>query len=244
MTISLDPVQGVARAILNHYQPPELPPRRWATPGSLARELDPRTVQTPALDLIDRELVRLLDIPDGRLAISMSPQEGKALALDTPIATPAGWSTMGDLRVGDHVFDRHGVPCRVTWVSPIWTDRPCYVVRTGDGEAITADAEHEWPARLRRSCGEYLHTTKTLAHPRTKNAQITGAAGLELPDVDLPVDPYVLGAWLGDGDSRGAMITCVDLEIVERIRAAGIPYRLLDNFRHPKVDRRRRARCA
>lgn len=57
----------------------EKPPRRWATPGDMARDLDPRTVQTPALDLIDRALVRLADSPgQGRLAIFMAPQEGKS----------------------------------------------------------------------------------------------------------------------------------------------------------------------
>lgn len=54
------------------------PARRWATPGELAKHLDPRTVQTPALDLIDAELRRLRDTPDGRLIISMPPQEGKS----------------------------------------------------------------------------------------------------------------------------------------------------------------------
>ncbi|MBO0826220.1 MAG: phage terminase large subunit [Streptosporangiales bacterium] len=53
--------------------------RRWPTPGALAREVDPSTVQTPALDLIDRELVRLTDTPDGRLILSMPPQEGKSI---------------------------------------------------------------------------------------------------------------------------------------------------------------------
>ena len=50
---------------------------RWPTPGALAVALDRRTVQTPALDLIDAELVRLRDQPDGRLMILMPPQEGK-----------------------------------------------------------------------------------------------------------------------------------------------------------------------
>lgn len=56
----------------------ETPPRKWATPGELAQHLDARTQQTPALDLIDDALVRLLDTPDGRLIISMPPQEGKS----------------------------------------------------------------------------------------------------------------------------------------------------------------------
>lgn len=50
----------------------------WPSPGALAVDLDSRTIQTPALDLIDAELVRLLDTPDGRLIIQMPPQEGKS----------------------------------------------------------------------------------------------------------------------------------------------------------------------
>ncbi|MFD2421660.1 phage terminase large subunit [Amycolatopsis pigmentata] len=193
--------------------------------GELATQLDAGTVQTPALDLLDEKLAAVASGDITRLIWSMPPQEGKALALDTPIATPAGWTTMGDLRVGDQVFDRHGKPCKVTWTSPTWRDRPCYVVRTGDGESIVADAEHEWVARLDRRRGERLCTTELLAGKRSKNAQIIGAPGLDLPEVDLPLDPYVLGAWLGDGHSKMAMITSADIEIVDRIRAAGVPCR-------------------
>ena len=50
----------------------------WDTPGQLAHDLDPRTVATPALDLIDQALTELADTPDGRLIISMPPQEGKS----------------------------------------------------------------------------------------------------------------------------------------------------------------------
>lgn len=53
-------------------------PNEWATPGQLAHHLDARNVATPALDLIDQALVDLLDTPDGRLIISMPPQEGKS----------------------------------------------------------------------------------------------------------------------------------------------------------------------
>ena len=60
--------------------------RDW-TPGQIAAHIDPRTVQTPALDLIDAELQRLLATPSGRLIISMPPQEGKStrVARDLPI---------------------------------------------------------------------------------------------------------------------------------------------------------------
>lgn len=56
----------------------ETPARTWPTPGALAQHLDPRVRQTPALELIDTELVTAADTPDGRLLLSMPPQEGKS----------------------------------------------------------------------------------------------------------------------------------------------------------------------
>jgi predicted phage terminase large subunit-like protein len=76
--VPLDPIRGVAEAMLRRLAPPADTSPRWETPGDLAQDLDPRTVQTPALDLIDEELVRLSNTPDGRLIISLAPQEGKS----------------------------------------------------------------------------------------------------------------------------------------------------------------------
>lgn len=75
-----NPFEYAARA----FEPPA---RRWSTPGDLAAHINPATVRTPALDLIDTELVRLLDQPDGRLIITMPPQEGKSTraAADFPV---------------------------------------------------------------------------------------------------------------------------------------------------------------
>ncbi len=69
---------------------------------------------------------------------------GKALALDTPIPTPKGWTTMGEVGVGDEVFDEHGRPCLVTAATPVMYGRPCYEVEFSDGTVIVADAEHLW----------------------------------------------------------------------------------------------------
>lgn len=87
---------------------------------------------------------------------------GKALALDTPIPTPYGWTTQGDLAVGARVLDATGRPCRVAGVSPTWTGRPCYGLAFGDGTHVVADAAHEWPAGYRGG-PEGLYTTADLA---------------------------------------------------------------------------------
>lgn len=52
--------------------------RRWETPGELAAAVEPATVQTPALDLIDEAVTEAYTTPGARLAISIAPQEGKS----------------------------------------------------------------------------------------------------------------------------------------------------------------------
>lgn len=60
---------------------------RFPTPGDLARHIDPRTIQTPALDLIDRYVMNTINTPDSRLMVFAPPQEGKSqrVSRDLPI---------------------------------------------------------------------------------------------------------------------------------------------------------------
>ena len=260
---------------------------------------------------------------------------GKALALDTPIPTPAGWTTMGDVQPGQEVFDERGHRCTVVAATPVMYNRPCYEVEFSDGTVIVADAEHLWQtetaarraqrakparglpywpaadvARVRDRAAEVLdepdelvttaaviadvghqfrnvlyvlagqlpkegrHARPTYrrggrtvsfwaqtysrhlvykslaervgqsagagrrrefgAEPVTTsqiadslralgrvNHSITLCGALDYPERDLPVAPYTLGAWLGDGHSACARITCADQEIVDAIRDDG-----------------------
>lgn len=64
-------------------------PVRWETPGDLAGTVNPKTVRTPALDLVDQALVKVRDTPDSRLIITMAPQEGKSVRVAGDF--PAWW---------------------------------------------------------------------------------------------------------------------------------------------------------
>lgn len=164
------------------------------------------------------------------LILTTPPRHGKALALDTPIPTPLGWTRMGELRAGDAVFGADGRPCRVVAVSPVWRERECFRVTTGSaGDEMVADAEHEWAVRTCRKRPECvkLHTTKWLAKERKdqRGYQTARAKPLQLPDAELPVPPYTLGVWLGDGCSGHATVTAHDDDapfIREGIEAEGV----------------------
>jgi phage terminase large subunit-like protein len=69
---------------------------------------------------------------------------GKMLDVETPLPTPAGWTTMGALQVGDEIFDESGRVCRVTFVSvPEVPDR-AYRLHFSDQTSIDACADHQW----------------------------------------------------------------------------------------------------
>ncbi len=270
------------------------------------------------------------------IVVAGRPGSGKALARDTPLPTPTGWTTMGEVVVGDLLIGSDGRPTRVVAATEVMLDRPCYEVEFSDGTVITADAEHQWMvttrairknveesfsrwgsaqrciARIervalaaarktdsnvsirelveelgsdfkstitrtahelgavgrepreftRRGVGSYMWnapvysrqalttavlervaapiahefpprfeitTTETMAanvrcetSDRRLNYAVPCALPLELPEAELPLPPYLLGAWLGDGTSASATLTCADEQIIDRIRRDGI----------------------
>ncbi|OBI81281.1 replicative DNA helicase [Mycobacterium sp. 1245805.9] len=83
--------------------------------------------------------------PGQMIIVAARPGVGKALALDTPLPTPAGWTTMGDVAVGDELLDADGRPTRVVAATEVMLGRPCYEVEFSDGTVIVADAAHQWP---------------------------------------------------------------------------------------------------
>jgi len=218
------------------------------------------------------------------VVIAARPAIGKALDLDTPLATPDGWTTMGEVRVGDRLIGADGHPVTVVAATEVMHGRPCYEVEFSDGEVIVADAEHQWVtwdvrtrkaydyhsgpgapsypddwaswtssqvsrrryspggrAQMRslRSAGMSStqvatilgRTATAIGQQRSRAADVTGGVQavprttreiastlrahgqrnhaipatrpLLLPEADLPLEPYVLGYLLADGDTAG-----------------------------------------
>jgi deoxycytidine triphosphate deaminase len=156
--------------------------------------------------------------------------EGKALALDTPVPTPDGWTTMGELRPGDWVFDLEGHPTPVIRVSETIVGRPCRAVQFSDGTTVVADVDHQWQVWTRYDRGRRgkprIATTgeieRTLKYSNAEyNHHVVQALPVEYPWRELPIDPYVLGAWLGDGTSTKSEITSMDEPILRELVLAG-----------------------
>ncbi len=79
-------------------------------------------------------------------------------------------------------------------------------------------------SRLAAVDNEPITTAQIAASLKVKgrvNHSVGICGPLEYPERDLPIAPYTLGAWLGDGTSDGAAITCADQGILDHIRADG-----------------------
>jgi predicted phage terminase large subunit-like protein len=129
---ALSPFEYAARL----FDPPQ---RKYATPGELARALDPRTVQTPALDLIDQALVEMANTPDGRFICSVAPQEGKStrVAKDYPtwVLTEDPDTRIVTASYGQSLANRNGLALRRNI-----TDHPELGLRVAPDNG----AKHEW----------------------------------------------------------------------------------------------------
>ena len=229
-------------------------------------------------------------------------EAGKALPVTTPIPTPQGWRTMGDLQRGEEVFDRTGAICYVAGISAVQFDRKVYRLTFDDDSSLLADADHRWlaasiddaraklgPSRAHAgdgapcACGcglqakvgkRFVHnhhrrpvrsaegwrvvtTAEMLAHGVMRKSgawALTGERALQhrwrIPLCGpvafnaqvLPVHPYTLGVWLGDGTAGVAAVTCHidDAEVVRRAAAlcgGDLSGELPRDPRHPHIIR-------
>ncbi len=169
--------------------------------------------------------------------VEIGKKNGKALAIDTPIPTPDGWTTMEALKVGDEVFDENGRVCNVARCTETMHDRPCYEVKFSDGESIIADAEHLWQVNEYLPHKKPYYETKILSTEEMKgnikhkygsyNYRIPIQKELDLEEKSLILPPYMLGVWLADGNSYNASFTCNinDVEIAEKLKQQGVELR-------------------
>jgi hypothetical protein len=174
---------------------------------------------------------------------------GKGHPIDSKVPTPNGWKTIGELKEGDHVFDENGRPTLVEFVTDLMYDKPVYDVVFQDGAVERVSGDHLWATET-HACRkanarvvskndrckstnlktevvdtEHIKNTLTVTFSgrNRPNHSIIVCGPVQYPAQNLLLDPYVLGAWLGDGSTNASSFACNQNEpdIIDNIRSAG-----------------------
>jgi replicative DNA helicase len=134
---------------------------------------------------------------DGEIYAWVSrPKHGKALGENTLIPTPTGFTKICDLKIGDEVFAIDGSVTKVVATAK-WQNRNTFKIKTDDCNEIIADEEHEWLARYRSNTEMGVYTTKFLYEvKKNKKVALPICSPIQMPDADLPIDPYTFGLLL------------------------------------------------
>ena len=168
------------------------------------------------LDVLCGELESISRGELKRLIINVPPGTMKAMSVETPILTTWGWKRHGDVAPGDFVYAPDGQPRRVQAVT-VHKEEPVCRVEFDERTVLIAGDGHEWD--VLRDEGE---TPRVRRHVRVETPGIrTGArpdcipvtAPISSPPRTLLIDPYVLGAWLGDGSTTSGHIYTSDLDL-------------------------------
>jgi replicative DNA helicase len=144
--------------------------------------------------------------PGQLIVIAGRPGLGKALALDTPLPTPTGWTTMGEVQVGAQLLDACGRPTAVVAATEVLTGRLCFEVTFSDGSTVVADAEHQWATTTWTGRKAMVRTTAQLAADIDAGHSVALTAPLALPETELAMAPYALGVWLAGGSDHHSVL--------------------------------------
>lgn len=155
---------------------------------------------------------------------------GKAQPLEEPILTVNGWVRMGDIKVGDEIVSP--LNHEKSFVTGIYPQglRPVYKLTTVDGRSTLCDEDHLWMFRTGKQVKKYraginnsfVKTTKEIIKQYISKGKFVYLP-LALPyagkERELPIDPYVLGVWLGDGckGNISFVISNDEKDIIEKI---------------------------
>lgn len=203
--------------------------------------------------LIEKDLIEDSDSVDGgsvkkqvlnkignvfsELLLVLGRRSGKAEHIDTPIITTDGWKTMEEIKIGDYVFGPDGFPTKVIAMTDIMYDRPCYEITFSNNEKIKCDALHEWLVQNRepKRDGFFIRTTEQISKSSFKNGhkyKIRITEPLKFEEKELPLHPYLLGYYLGDGNTDCPRICINDDEVYEYLISLGYDISKYDDLHY------------
>jgi len=161
------------------------------------------------------------------IVVGGRPGMGKELNNNSLICTPTGFRRIDELKVGDKVIGSNGKPCNVIGVFPQGI-KDIYNVHFDDNTMVEAGLEHQWEVTSRsvrktKNKKPIVLTTKdmlssVLCKDGRKNYSIKFCQAIEYESKPIILNPYVLGAYIGDGYSykNTSMISNSEIDVLNK----------------------------
>lgn len=142
----------------------------------------------------------------------------KGLDIETEIPTTKGFIKLKDLSKKDLIYDGKGNITKIKNISEVHYN-PCYKITFDSNDSILADHEHRWEIEEYLSKG--INKTSIYTTEELKVGMKIPIVSVNKKDVDLPIDPYILGCWLGDGSSQSGTITNMNGDLWKEVERRG-----------------------
>ena len=158
--------------------------------------------------------------------VTLQTGGGKSCSNSSLVRFPSGWKRMGLVKVGDYVIGDDGKPTKVIGVYP-QGKLQTYRVTFYDGRHVDVSADHLWQSyyvntveHRRWQVRDTLELKRLISMPNPR-VYIPLMEPEDQPEVDLPIDPWLLGVLIGDGclTQRTIKISTPDKYIVDRVRS-------------------------
>jgi ATP-dependent Clp protease ATP-binding subunit ClpA len=191
--------------------------------------------------------------PIGSFLFTGTTGTGKAQPLYSKIKTPDGWTTMGEISVGDLVSTPDGKTSSVLALFP-QGNRDVYEITFADGRKARSCKEHLWNVYNKhwRNKWKTIPLEEVIRLKNETKAEYYIQLLKDTPELDakLGIDPYLLGALLGDGYlDKVVMFTTADECLVEKlnvivkedgtfVKTSGYDYVFRPNDKSPKRCRK------
>jgi len=143
--------------------------------------------------------------------------------LTQQVLTTSGWTTMGEIKIGDKVIGRDGMPTEVLGIYPKG-EKDTYKVTTFDGTSTICCADHLWYTQTREEKNKKqqgkVRVTRDIISDLENGVKhfLPRNEPVHFDKKELPIAPYTLGVLLGDGTYDGHVrFASADQEIADRV---------------------------
>lgn len=145
---------------------------------------------------------KLTTSQSNKITVELKPGVGKAEPYTRKIPvpdSPTGYKLMGDLKVGDEVFDKHGNPSYIIGIFE-QGEQDVYQVTFSDGRKAYCTDQHLWTFR-HSSTGKWVTDVlgNMMKYYKRKKCYIPSCQPVNYPKRDVPIDPWVFGCFIGNG---------------------------------------------